>query len=202
MQDETRDTFFKRLEGNFTPEEIERIGNAYRLAKDIHRRQVRDTGERYFEHVRRVALIILDEIEFYDCDTICAALLHDSVEDGWTSSLGMIASSFGNPVAMMVGALNKYEVEVDGMTLSKRKKPDYHERIKGAIAKVRIVKLADRIDNLRTLSGCQPEKQARIRLETVSIYLPMAQRTHSILHRLLVQVLDPSHPASTMVGGA
>jgi len=78
---ENRQRFLDRLAGHFSIEDMRLIEYAYDLSKEAHRTHVRDSGERYFEHPREGALIIIDELKLYDRDLIIAFLLHDTGED-------------------------------------------------------------------------------------------------------------------------
>lgn len=89
---ENRETFLKRLEGKFSPEQIENIDFAYDIAKESHRPQSRESGERYFEHPRAGHLIMLDELDLYDYDLLVSFLLHDTGED--TPIWGNISDSY------------------------------------------------------------------------------------------------------------
>jgi len=141
---ENKATFFARLEPRMAPSDLYRVQGAYYLAKHAHRAQKRkeidEEGEplRYFEHVRRVAIVLMDEAHIYDPDLICIALLHDVLEDT-DISVGVLEQLFGTKVAQGV------------VTLTKIPKEGYFERIQWADPTLRLIKLCDRLDNMRAL---------------------------------------------------
>lgn len=126
---ENRAMFLERLQD--MPEEVvESINFAYDLSKEAHRPQKRETGERYFEHPRSVALILMDECKIKDPDIISAALLHDSVEDSsmfaktsrpysrWRHVARFrLGKSFNPEVAEIVIALTKPQVDGEEIRL-------------------------------------------------------------------------------------
>lgn len=195
---ETRDSFFDRLKGNFSIDSIGRIGDAYRLAKDTHRRQRRDGGERYFEHPRSVALIIFDELYIYDEEMIITALLHDSLEDGWLRP-ETIETLFGTKIKDMVCALSKWSVEERNGKILKTKRDDYEESLLSADWKTRVVKLCDRLHNIRTLGSCTPEKRNRVLSETASVYMPLAMKTSKYIFELLSKELESAVGVSVLL---
>jgi (p)ppGpp synthase/HD superfamily hydrolase len=106
---ENRDTFFRRV-AKFLPEldpRYQAICKAYEIAKDAFREVERDGGERYFEHLRAVALILLEYLEIEDYEVIIAALLHDIVEDKPEWDIQRIRNEFGDRVALLVSYLSQ-----------------------------------------------------------------------------------------------
>lgn len=194
---ETRNSFFDRLQGNFSDDAIGRIGDAYRLSKDTHRRQQRDGGERYFEHPRSVALIIFDELYIYDEDMVIAALLHDSLEDSWLRP-ETIEKLFGDVIRNMVCTLSKYDVLEKNGKITKNKRSDYEESLLKADWKTRVVKLCDRLHNIRTLGACTSKKRNRVLSETTMVYIPLAMRTSKHLLELLNKELEAIVRSSTV----
>ncbi len=155
--------------------DISMIEKAYHIARDAHEGQVRKSGEPYIIHPLCVG-IILAELEL-DKETIVAGLLHDVVEDTVMTD-EEIAAEFGKEVALLVDGVTKLEqlsydadkVEVQAENLRK---------MFLAMAKdirVILIKLADRLHNMRTLRHMKPEKQKEKARETMDIYAPIAQR--------------------------
>ena len=155
--------------------DISLIEKAYRIARDAHEGQARKSGEPYIIHPLCVG-IILAELEL-DKETIVAGLLHDVVEDTVMTD-AEIAAEFGAEVALLVDGVTKLgqlsydadKVEVQAENLRK---------MFLAMAKdirVILIKLADRLHNMRTLKYMKPEKQKEKARETMDIYAPIAQR--------------------------
>ena len=154
--------------------DLSKILSAYQLAEKAHADQKRSSGEPYIIHPLAVADILLDL--GMDTDTICVGLLHDVVEDT-NYTLDDIRKKFGQDVAMLV----------DGVTKLNRipifdKEQQQAENVRKILLamshdiRVMIIKLADRIHNMRTLKFLPPEKQRRIALETMNVYAPIAHR--------------------------
>ena len=167
---ENKEAFFARLEPRLAPSDLARVRGAYYLAKYGHRAQVRkeldEDGSplRYFEHVRRVALILMDEGGCFDSDMIIAALLHDALEDTVDIDGLVIEQFFGPEVARRV------------RILTKEPKEDYVKRLWTADGETVLLKLCDRLDNLRSLPGCDEAFQAKIVKETRELYVPLFEQ--------------------------
>jgi (p)ppGpp synthase/HD superfamily hydrolase len=169
---ENKATFFARLESRLSPSELTVIRGAYYLAKYGHRAQLRQerdavTGKqlRYFEHVRRVALILMDEASCFEPSLICAALLHDSIEDTDDINAEIIELFFGRGVAQYVQLLTK--------TTDKLGQPSYIDKLFSAPWQVVLIKACDRLDNLRSLHECPKAFQEKQIKETREKYLPL-----------------------------
>ena len=106
---ENRETFFHRFKGCLRPEDFKNLEAAYQLAKygHGHHGQRRDSGERYFEHLRETALILVDELEVTDPDLVISALLHDILEDTFILDVQMIGKIFGPRVELTVKTVTK-----------------------------------------------------------------------------------------------
>ena len=155
--------------------DISRIQKAYEIASDAHKDQKRKSGEPYIIHPLCVAIILAD-LEL-DKETIVAGLLHDAVEDTWMT-VEEVSNKFSPEVALLVDGVTKLgqlsysadKVEVQAENLRK---------MFLAMAKdirVILIKLADRLHNMRTLQYMRPEKQQEKARETMDIYAPIAQR--------------------------
>jgi RelA/SpoT family (p)ppGpp synthetase len=169
-----------KLEAYLPPEQVERVQEAYELAAEAHKGQKRLTGEAYITHPVAVAGILADL--HLDGQTICAALLHDVIEDTPTAKDDILAR-FGREVAELVDGVSK----LDKVQFKSRKEAQAESFRKMILAMVRdirviMVKLADRTHNMRTLGAMPPAKRRRIALETLDIYAPIANRLgiHSI----------------------
>ena len=162
-------------------DDVSMIEKAYNVAKEAHKNQTRKSGEPYIIHPLNVA-IILAELEL-DKETIIAGLLHDVVEDTVMTD-DDLRREFGEDVALLVDGVTKLEKIPLSSTLSQsdEKLEMQAENLRKmflAMAKdirVILIKLADRLHNMRTLKYKSPESQQRIAKETLEIYCPIAQR--------------------------
>ena len=163
--------------------DISLIEKAYEVAGSAHAGQVRKSGEPYIIHPLYVAIILAD-LEM-DKETVAAGLLHDVVEDTeWTTE--DVAEEFGEDVAHLVDGVTKLDklqltahVGADKAADRAEMQAENLRKMFLAMAKdirVIIIKLADRLHNMRTLKHMAPEKQQRIARETLDIYSPIAQR--------------------------
>lgn len=164
---ENRDTFLNRLHeppGSvfFSEEETARIELVYDFAKYAHRAQGRKDGSRYFEHPRRVALLVIDRIGLYDAATIIACLLHDGVED---------CGKYVTPIKIRI--LGGEEAARRVRVLSKAPKEGYHARLCQADWWTILVKLCDRFDNFSDLEAADEAFQRKQTIETRVDYLPL-----------------------------
>ncbi|MBX3313517.1 MAG: bifunctional (p)ppGpp synthetase/guanosine-3',5'-bis(diphosphate) 3'-pyrophosphohydrolase [Actinobacteria bacterium] len=150
------------------------ISQAYDLAASAHRGQSRKSGEPYIHHPLSVAKIVADL--GLDDVTVAAALLHDSVEDTGVT-LQQVADAFGDDVAWIVDGVTKLDrVQFDSKA---EQQAATMRKMLVAMAKdlrVLMIKLADRLHNMRTLGAMAPEKQIRIARETLDVYAPLAHR--------------------------
>lgn len=183
-----------KLDEYLTKEEVKEIEKAYLYAKEKHKGQYRKTGEEYINHPLFVAYI-LTSINA-DKDTIISALLHDTIEDT-EASKSEIKEKFGTVVAQLVDGvtkINNINVSTDNEYLTSY----YKKIIVGMSEDVRviIIKLADRLHNMRTLYALDHEKQKRKAKETLEILAPIAHRLgmnkiKSELEELSLKYLKP-----------
>ena len=174
-----------RVQKYHPSDDISLIEKAYNLAYEAHKTQVRKSGEPYIIHPLCVSIILAD-LEM-DKETIAAGLLHDVVEDTILTS-EELEQQFGADVALLVDGVTKLQTlhlgENNNGTVDKDKEKlemqaENLRKMFLAMAKdirVIIIKLADRLHNMRTLKYMKPEKQQRIARETLDIYAPIAQR--------------------------
>ena len=156
------------------PESLEKITAAYEKARSLHEGQLRKSGEPYIIHPLNVAGILAEL--HVGPDTICAGLLHDVVEDTECTNED-IAKEFGQDIAEMVDGVTK--VGQLKFASLEQKQATNHQHILLAMAKdirVVIVKLADRLHNIRTLGVMSDEQKVRIARETLEIYAPLAHK--------------------------
>lgn len=172
MTIEDQRAFIGRLTPILSPSELIKVRLAYYLAKYGHRaqkrREIGPDGQplRYFEHLRRTALNLIDGLDCRDVDMICAALLHDALEDTEEIDVALIEHAFGPEVARMVRQLSKKPPE------------GYHERLEACRDwRVLTIKLCgDRLDNLHSLEETPLDFQKRQIGETEKVYLPLLAR--------------------------
>lgn len=177
---------FEYLIGRVTPhldsEQVARVYRAYEVAHDAHAGQTRDEGTPYIVHPVRVAVSLVDELNLYSPTLVCSALLHDVIEDSDTTRED-VAQMFGEQIAEIVWLLTKLE----DVSLTQ-----YLACIEAASQTgAPIVKLCDRLDNLRSIvHSPRLEKKRRLIRTTEELYVPLAARTNRYLHDELRRSLD------------
>ncbi|MBO6229568.1 MAG: bifunctional (p)ppGpp synthetase/guanosine-3',5'-bis(diphosphate) 3'-pyrophosphohydrolase [Ruminiclostridium sp.] len=175
--------------------DLEKITAAYELANEAHKGVKRSSGEPYITHPIAVACILLEFC--MDTDTICAALMHDVVEDT-DVPLDTIRKRFGEDVANLVDGVTKIG-QVPLNTTKEEQQAENIRKILIAMSKdirVIIIKLADRLHNMRTIMYRPPEKQRKKALETMNIYAPIAHRlgmsaVKEEMEDISIKILDP-----------
>jgi (p)ppGpp synthase/HD superfamily hydrolase len=177
-----RTDFFNVLQYRFSHEELAYIQKAYWLVKEAHRKQVRRlTGERYFEHVRRVAYSAAYYYDYYDAEIVTLGLLHDVVEDTFVPST-VLVNLFGARMYEWVLVLSK-EIPafhpVNGRLIARAKLKDeqYFGGLEKADKQPRIIKGCDRLDNLTDIRQWEPERQQKYMTETETYILPLIRNT-------------------------
>jgi guanosine-3',5'-bis(diphosphate) 3'-pyrophosphohydrolase len=156
------------------PEDIAQVMTAYRFSAAAHEGQLRKSGEPYISHPVTVACI-LAELHL-DPPSLMAALLHDVMEDTEVSKQ-QLAEQFGQPVAELVDGVSKLD-KIEFQTATHAQAENFRKMLLAMSQDVRVilVKLADRLHNMRTLDIMAPEKRRRIGRETLEIYAPIANR--------------------------
>lgn len=154
--------------------DLSKILSAYQLAEKAHANQKRSSGQPYIIHPLAVADILLDL--GMDTDTICVGLLHDVVEDT-EYTLDDIHKLFGQDVAMLVDGVTKLN-KVPNFNKEEQQATNVRKILLAMSHDIRvmIIKLADRVHNMRTLQYLPPQKQRIIALETMNVYAPIAHR--------------------------
>ena len=172
------------LDTYLEPAQVKHVYNAYLFSAEAHEGQKRLTGEPYIYHPLAVAKIMAEMR--LDYQSITAAILHDVIEDTPTAK-EQIKDQFGEDVAELVDGVSK----LTHLTFSSRAEAQAENFRKMMLAMVRdiriiIVKLADRLHNLRTIDVMRSEKKRRIAKETLDIYVPIAQRLG--MHKIRVEL--------------
>ena len=191
----TIDMLIEKTESLDKSYDIPKIKAAYELANEAHKGVKRSSGDPYISHPVAVAYILVDKFSM-DTDTICAALLHDVVEDT-DIGLDVLQKKFGEDVARLVDGVTK----IGKVPLNTREEQQAENIRKILIAmskdlRVIIIKLADRLHNMRTLESRPPEKQCKTSLETMNFYAPIAHRlgisdVKEEMEDLSLRYLDP-----------
>lgn len=185
---------------NYNPKTNEAlIHAAYNYGREMHEGQFRRSGEPYFTHPVAVAAILTEQK--LDDATLITALLHDTIEDT-KSTYGEVAEKFGDEIASLVDGVTK----LTNLQLSstETKQAENFRKLFMAMSKdlrVILVKLADRLHNMRTIKAMKPEKQQQKARETMDIYAPLAGRMgmqwmREELEDLAFRVLNPEARAS------
>ena len=153
----------------------EKVDRAYRFAAEYHRDQRRRSGEPYINHPVEVALILAHDLRM-DEDTICAALLHDTVEDT-PATKDQVAELFGPTVADLVDGVTKLtSIQVSSMDAKQAWNLRKMFLAMSRDIRVVIIKLADRLHNMRTLAALPPDRRLFKARETMDVYAPLADR--------------------------
>ena len=157
---------------DYNPEEVEMITNAYKYAKDMHDGQLRESGEPYIMHPLNVAYILADMKA--DRNTVCAGLLHDVIEDT-SATKEDIANLFNPEIAELVDGVTKL-AKMNFTSKESQELANTRKIINGLTNDVRIIiiKLADRLHNMRTLQFKNVYKQRENSMETMNIFVPLA----------------------------
>ena len=155
--------------------QLGKIEHAYRFASEYHRGQFRRSGEPYINHPVEVALILATDLRM-DEDAICAALLHDTVEDTPATKKD-VAALFGQTVADLVDGVTKLtSIEVSSMDEKQALNLRKMFLAMSRDIRVVIIKLADRLHNMRTLAALPPDRRIFKARETMDVYAPLADR--------------------------
>ena len=170
---ESIESIFANIRKRFSDEDMQRVREAYELAFEAHKPQARKSGEPYIIHPIAVARIIAEELEL-GANPVIAAFLHDVVEDT-EYTIEDIRDRFGDDVAFLVGVVTKQKKEKQVQS----KQVDNYRQILASVqydVRAILIKLADRLHNMRTLDSMRPDKQMKIAGETDYFYAPLANR--------------------------
>ncbi|MDC8759288.1 RelA/SpoT family protein [Janthinobacterium fluminis] len=163
-----------KLADYLSPSDLKKVKEAYRFSDEMHLGQVRRSGEPYISHPIAVAEICADWK--LDAQAIMAALLHDVMEDQDVKKDELI-ERFGAPVASLVDGLSKLE-KIEFQSQIEAQAENFRKMLLAMASDVRVIliKLADRLHNMRTLDVMAPAKKRRIASETMEVYVPIAHR--------------------------
>ena len=163
-----------RIAGYLAPEQVASIRRAYLIGAHAHRTQTRKSGEPYITHPVAVAAILADL--GMDTETLLAAILHDTLEDTELTRPQLVAE-FGETVAELVDGVTKLD-SVKFRTRQEAAAESFRKMLLAMARDLRVIliKLADRLHNMRTLGSMAPESRRRIARETLEIYAPIAHR--------------------------
>ena len=175
--------------------DVDLISRAYAYGARAHEGQMRKSGEPYFSHPASVAGVITSLK--LDTASVCAGLLHDVVEDTLATTTD-IENEFGQEVAFLVDGVTKLS-KINFASKEDRQAENFRKMLVAMARDIRVllVKLCDRLDNMRTLEHMKPEAQDRIARETMEIYAPLANRLgiarfKSELEDLSFRYLEPN----------
>ena len=165
----------KELLGTYLkPEDIERVAAAFVFSAEAHKGQFRISGDPYFSHPLAVAGILTGW--HLDAQALMAALLHDVAEDT-DITLAEIGGKFGKVTADLVDGVSKLD-KIEFQSIEDAQAENFRKMLLAMARDVRVIliKLADRLHNMRTLDTLRPDKRRRIARETLEIYAPIANR--------------------------
>src|SRR5512139_2678324 len=160
--------------GYLKPADVDRLNAAYRFSEAAHAGQTRQSGEPYISHPLAVAGILAGW--HLDGQALVAALLHDVMEDTSVTK-AEITDTFGKPVADLVDGVSKLD-KIEFQSAEDAQAENFRKMLLAMARDVRVIliKLADRLHNMRTLDGLPQDKRRRIARETLEIYAPIANR--------------------------
>ena len=185
-RDQGLQQLLETLETYMPVDQVEQIMSAYEFGAEAHDGQTRRSGEPYISHPIAVAQILADM--HIDGQAISAAILHDVVED---TEIGLddLQERFGGEIAALVDGVSKLE-QMQFNSRAEAQAESFRKMMLAMIGDIRVilVKLADRVHNMRTLEAMPAEKQTRIARETLDIYAPIANRLG--INRLKVELED------------
>src|SRR5687767_6742009 len=170
--------------GYLKPKDVARLAEAYRFSAAGHAGQTRQSGDPYISHPLAVAEILADW--HLDGQTLMAALLHDVTEDTSVTK-DEISDTFGRPVADLVDGVSKLD-KIEFQSAEDAQAENFRKMLLAMARDVRVmlIKLADRLHNMRTLGAVPPAKRRRVARETMEIYAPIANRLglNTLYHEL------------------
>ena len=180
--------------GYLKPTDVARLAEAYRFSGAAHAGQRRQSGEPYISHPLAVAEILAGWR--LDGQALVAALLHDVMEDTSVTK-AEISDTFGKPVADLVDGVSKLD-KIEFQSAEDAQAENFRKMLLAMARDVRVIliKLADRLHNMRTLAAVAPAKRRRVARETMEIYAPIANRLglNALFHELQELAFAHTHP--------
>src|SRR5574341_845736 len=187
LLDDTRFSYLK-------PKDVARLAQAYRFSEAAHAGQTRQSGDPYISHPLAVAEILAGW--HLDGQTLMAALLHDVTEDTSVTK-DEISDTFGRPVAELVDGVSKLD-RIEFQSAEEAQAENFRKMLLAMARDVRVIliKLADRLHNMKTLGAVAPAKRRRVARETMEIYAPIANRLglNALFHELQELAFSHLHP--------
>jgi guanosine-3',5'-bis(diphosphate) 3'-pyrophosphohydrolase len=181
--------------GYLKPKDVARLVEAYRFSEAAHAGQTRQSGDPYISHPLAVAEILADW--HLDGQTLMAALLHDVTEDTSVTK-DEISDTFGKPVAELVDGVSKLD-KIEFQSAADAQAENFRKMLLAMARDVRVIliKLADRLHNMRTLGAVAPAKRRRVARETMEIYAPIANRLglNTLYHELQELAFSHMYPS-------
>lgn len=172
----TRGELEHMLKGrNVTAININMAVDAYEMAETVHEFQKRPDGTPYFWHPSRVAKIIIEELNIFDISMVCAALLHDVLEDSQVLTPDILEYNFGAYTSYLVSMLTK-DIKAEG-SIREMIEKEYVERLSGATEDAKLLKLCDRLDTFRCLEFNVKKNPIKYLMETSKHYFPLAEKS-------------------------
>lgn len=168
--------------------QINKVLDAYEMAESVHEFQKRPDKTPYFWHPSRVAKIVMIELEQYDPNIVCAALLHDALEDSHVLTPEIIELNFGSYTSYLVQKLTK-DIKAEGV-MKDWVEQEYVEKLALASEDARILKLADRLDTFRCLEFDVKKNPIKYIMETQTHYYPLAQGSSNPRLKYLIKELQ------------
>lgn len=173
MIEDSANQVLEAMRKRVSAEDMDKLQRAFELAREAHKEQKRKSGEPYIIHPIAVARIAAVELGL-DANSVCAAFLHDVVEDT-PMTVEEIGQMFGSDVAFLVDVVTKKK---KSKFITSKQVDNYQQLLDSVHYDIRalMVKIADRLHNMRTLSSMRPDKQMKIAGETDYFYAPLANR--------------------------
>jgi len=168
--------------------DINRVMDAYDMAESVHEFQKRPDGTPYFWHPSRVARIMITEINQTDPNIVCAALLHDTLEDSHVLTPEILELNFGSYTSYLVQKLTK-DIKAEG-PMKEWVEKEYIEKLMSASEDARMLKLADRLDTYRCLEFNVKKNPIKYIMETTEHYFPLAHGSHNLRLKYLIKELQ------------